>query len=99
MKAIRPVFVSPIDEPTQDIDMGAGQDEYTTLPVTSIHRTNDYVGHHVVSVSRWRLTDDERKAIFHGEADIVHQVIHTIGTYPPMNLQVVDADQNPEIVR
>jgi len=98
MKAIRPVLFGPIGEPTHDLNMGATQDEYETLPVTAIERKDGYGQRYFVSVSRWKLTDDERKSIYNG-ADIVHQVIHTVGAYPPMNIQVCDADQHPAIVR
>lgn len=98
MKAIRPIFFGPIGEPTQDLDMGAGQEQYETLPTTAIRR-NDGNGDYFVTVSRWKLTDDERDSIYHGRADIVHQVIHTIGAYPPMNIQICDPDQHPAIVR
>lgn len=99
MKAARPVFLGEVEETHHDLDMGAGQDEYSTLPTTAIRR-NSGEGHgdYFVTVSRWKLTDDERNSIING-ADIVHQVIHTIGAYPPMNLQIVDADQDPILVR
>ena len=97
MKAIRPVFIETVAQNYHDLDMGLGQEEYSTLPTTAIRR-NDGGGDYFVTVSRWALTDDERKSIEHG-ADIVHQVIHTIGAYPPMNLQVVDADLDPVVVR
>lgn len=99
MKAIRPVFITPIDEPTVDLNMGQGQAEYNTLPTTAIRRTDKGSVDYFVTVSRWKLTDDERASIYHGGADIVHQVIHTIGAYPPMNIQICDPDSNPEVVR
>jgi hypothetical protein len=98
MDAIRPVFFGPIGEPTVDLNMGAGQDEYTTLPVTSIRRvSSDGSAPYFVSLSRWVLTPEERQQIADG-ADIVHQVLHTIGAYPPMNIQVCDHDKHPAIV-
>lgn len=97
MKAIRPVFFGPMGEPTRDLDTGAGQAEYSTFPVPAIYR-HDVYADHFVSVSRWKLTDEERQQIASG-ADIVHQVIHAVGAYPPMNIQVCDADKHPAIVR
>ena len=97
MDAIRPVFFSPVGEPIVDLNMGAGQEEYNTLPVTAIRR-NDGGGDYFVSLSRWVLTPEERQRIYKG-ADIVHQVVHTIGAYPPMNIQVCDHDKHPAIVR
>lgn len=99
MRAIRPVFITPIDENCLDLDMGQGQPEYNTLPTTAIKRESEFGGNFFVTVSRWKLTDDERSSIYHGGADIVHQVIHTIGAYPPMNIQICDPDMNPEVVR
>jgi len=97
MDAIRPVFSGPIGEPTVDLNMGAGQEQYNTLPVTAIRR-NDGGGDYFVSLSRWVLTPEERQVIASG-GDIIHQVIHAIGAYPPMNLQVVESDQNPAVAR
>ena len=93
MKAIRPVVPHPIAEPTLDINMGERQPEYVTLPVTAIDR-----GDHFVSLSRWELSEEERKAIAEG-ADLVHQVIHTKGAYPPMHIGVVPRNENPGFVR
>jgi hypothetical protein len=93
MQAVRPVLHGDIGEPTRDLNMGEGQEQYITLPTTAIVREG-----HFVTVSRWRLTDEERKAIAEG-ADVVHQVVHTPGAYPPMNLQVVGLEDDPQIVR
>ena len=98
MNAYRPVFTETPTEPHHDLNMGSGQDQYNTLPVTSVVREDSRGQKYFVSVSRWMLTSEERLQIA-GGADIVHQVIHTIGAYPPMHLQVCDDNQNPVLVR
>lgn len=99
MKAYRPIFIDPPLEPHQNLNMGEAQDQYNTLPVTSVVREDSDGNKYFVSVSRWKFTDDERNSIYHGGADIVHQVIHTIGAYPPMHLSICEADENPVLVR
>lgn len=94
---IRPVLVHPVSEPFHEANMGEGQDEYVTLPVCAITRRTSRGRPYFVSVSRWKLCDEERQQIANG-ADILHQVMHTPGAYPPMNLQVVDPGNDPAII-
>lgn len=76
--------VSPVMPGSESIEviLGQGQEEYTPLPAVYV----DTIARPMIT--RWRFSDEERKAIAEG-ADIVMQQLTFKNPFQPVNLQVV----------
>jgi hypothetical protein len=85
--------VSPVMPGSKEIEVvyGKNQPEYNPLPAVYLDTPSRPV------LSRWRLTEEERKAVTEG-ADIVLTLL-TFGTQlTPSHLQVVMPDEMPVFV-
>lgn len=94
MIPVKPVM-DPKPDDAAELTMGSDQPQYIPLPTLVFTLRTKKGNPYFLSMSRWRFTDEERAAIAAG-ADVVHQVFHNVGAYPPMNLQVVDQTQPAE---
>lgn len=71
-----------------EIVLGKDQPEYTPLPAVYL----DYAERPMIT--RWRLSDEERKAVSEG-ADIVLTQLTFGKPFSPVGLQVVGQDEMP----
>lgn len=89
MKPVSPVM--PGSAPIE-IVIGKGQPQYEPIPAVYTADIDS-----LPMVSRWRLTDGERKAIANG-ADIVLTQLTFRRHYQPVHLQVCGPDDMPVLI-
>jgi hypothetical protein len=80
----------PGSEPIE-IVLGKDQPEYVPLPVVYLDSPS------VPMLSRWRLSDEERKAIAEG-ADVVLTQLTFGFRFQPVNLQIALPDEMPQLI-
>lgn len=85
--------VSPIMPGSESIEivLGKGQEEYMDLPALYLDTESRPM------LTRWRFSDDERKAIAEG-ADVVLSQLTFRQRFQPVHLQVVMPDACPILV-
>lgn len=85
MTPVSPVM--PGSEPIEVV-LGKGQPEYEPLPAVYLDTVT------CPMITRWRLSDEERKAIAEG-ADVVLQQLTFRNPFQPVNLQIVMPHEFP----
>lgn len=97
MTAITPIVYSDLDADKalqgyayHTVILARDQHEYNVLEVAVVHKMT------VPVISRWRLSPEELAIIMDG-GDICLTIITGGGGHPPVNLQVVAQDKNPEV--
>ena len=85
--------VSPVMPGSKEIEivLGEGQPQYIPLPAVWIDSPARPM------VIRYRLTEEERRAVADG-ADIVMQQLTFHSPFHPVNLQVVGRDEMPVLI-
>jgi hypothetical protein len=85
--------VSPVMPGSESIEIVLGKDqpEYDDLPAVYVDSDTRPM------ITRWRVTDEERRAVANG-ADIVLQQLTFKQLFQPVNLQVVMPDACPQLV-
>ncbi len=85
--------VSPVVPGSAEVEivLGKNQPQYTPLPALYLDTIS------CPMITRWRLSDEERKLIAEG-ADIVLQQLTFRQAFQPVNLQIVPADEWPQLV-
>jgi len=87
MKAINPP-IAGCENVT--VMLGASQPEYNPLPALVLKTQERHV------ITRWEFSDEEREAIANG-ADLVIQTLTFGHAFQPINMQVLDRDELPDI--
>jgi hypothetical protein len=85
--------VSPVMPGSESIEivLGKGQPEYTELPAVYLDTPSRPM------ISRWRLSDEERKSIANGSDIVLTQFTFCL-PFRPINLQIVGRDEMPLFV-
>jgi hypothetical protein len=91
--------VSPVMPGSEDIEivLGKGQPEYIPLPAVYLDTPS------CPMVTRWRLTDEERKMVANGADVVLQQLVFRDGNgrnnpFQPVHLQIVMRDEMPVLL-
>jgi hypothetical protein len=83
--------VSPVLPGSEAIEIVIGKDQPEYIPLPAVYMDNP-----IRMFTRWRMTDEERKAVADG-ADIVFCQMTFGNAFQPVRFEVVAPDQMPDL--